>query len=144
MRILINSFRRFTNLFGFQFLSLKNYEKLLTYQTAMEQLGVRYSNLEQFINVDLNDNILVQTEKFAEFSNSSDSYFKKLNQTLKQTKAVSSNGEGNSIEDTYMAQYNEGRIARMLLQEKLNTLELRKPSKTKTVKRAKTRARAPS
>lgn len=128
-------------MFGVQFLSLKNYDKLLACQSAIVEMGIRPANLDDFVNVEPNDNVRVQTKKFAALASSSDSYFSKLNKTLKQNGVVTFSGDGNSIEDTHMAQYNEGRIARMLLQERLTSLELSKTSKTKTVKRAGSRAR---
>ena len=141
MRILINSFRRLTNLFGVQFLSQKNYKKLVASQEAITRLGIKHTSLEAFLNVDKNDNIKVQTEKFALLAGPSDSYFKKLDKTFKQNTLKPSTGSGNSIEDTHMAQYNEGRIARMLLQEKLTTMQLSETSKAKIAKRARPSSR---
>ena len=141
MRILINSFRRLANVFGIQVLRLKSYEKLLAYQVAMTRLGIRHSDIEALMDGDKNQNFRGQGQNSALASGSSDSYFKKLNKNLKQNLNAGSRGAGNSIEDNHLAQYNEGRIARMLLQEKLTSLELSQGSKTKTRKPATTRSR---
>ena len=81
----------------------------------------------------------IQTEHFAKYTNSDNSYFNKLQKSFK-SKHAGSLGAGNSIENTHMAQYNEQRIARMLLQEKLTSLELSKKKapkpRTKTSRRS--------
>lgn len=144
MRVLIDSFRRLANIFGVQILRLKSYEKLLAYQVAMTRLGIRHSDLEALMDGDKSQNFRGQGQNSALKSGTSDSYFKKLNKNLKQNLNAGSRGAGNSIEDSHLAQYNEGRIARMLLQEKLTSLELSQASKTKTRKPATTRSRKTS
>lgn len=140
MGILTNSIKDLANLFGVQILSLKKYRKLLTYQTAIRQLGIQRANIEALLHVDENDNVRAQTEKFSTLSGANDGYAKKLNKALKQNTLAPNTERSNSMEDTLMAQYNECRIARMLLQEKLTTMELSQTSRTKTVKSTSTRS----
>lgn len=141
MRVLINSFRRLANIFGIQVLRLKSYEKLLAYQVAMTRLGIRHSDLEALMEGDKSQNFRGQSQNASLSAGSSQKYFKKLNKNLQQNLTAGSRGAGNSIEDTHLAQYNEGRIARMLLQEKLTSLELSQASKSKTRKPSATRSR---
>lgn len=141
MRIFINSFRRLANIFGIQVLRLESYEKLLAYQVAMTRLGIRHSDLEALMDGDKSQNFRGQGQNPALVSGSSENYFKKLNKKLKQNLNAGSRGAGNSIEDNHLAQYNEGRIARMLLQERMTSLELSQASRTKTRKPATTRSR---
>ena len=134
MRFLISILRKVINLFGIQFLSLKNYKKLVAYQAAMTQLGVRPSQLDVFINNDPDDDVRIQTERFATYANSSQSYFKKL-QKLNFFKAENAlSKKANSIQDNHMAQYNEARIAKVLLQEKLTNLEMTTKKKASPAK----------
>lgn len=142
MRILISFFRRLTNVFGVQFLSLTTYKKLLSYQDAMTRLGIQPNQLEEFMKVDPADNVRLQTEKYAALASPNNNYFKALNKTLQEDKvALPHTGDGN-LKDARLTQYNEVLIAQMLLKEKLTTIELSKTSKNKTNKRKIPSARA--
>jgi len=132
MRFLINLFRKIMNIFGVQFLSLKNYKKLVACQNVMTQLGVKHTQLDGLLSVNSDLDVLHQTEKFAEHANSADSYFKKIQKQINQNPSRSMGGAGNAIESGHMAQYNEGRIAKMLLQEKLTSLELSQKKNSKS------------
>ena len=135
LKFLISIFRKITNLFGIQFLSLKNYKKLVAYQAAMTQLGVRPNQLDVFIDNNPDDDVRVQTERFAAHANSSQSYFKKLQKSGLSKTGNAWSKAGNSIQDNHMAQYNEARIAKVLLQEKLTNIEMAAKKKASPVKR---------
>lgn len=132
MRFLINLFRKITNIFGVQFLSLKNYQKLIACQNITTQLGIKHNELDGLLSVNSDLSVLDQTKKFAEHTSSADSYFKKIHKQISQNPSRSKGGAGNAIESGHMAQYNEGRIAKMLLQEKLTSLELSQVKNSKS------------